>query len=148
MTATDNLRREHEAALEMSGRLFDLIKGYSGDRDAYGIEIQLSKLVGLLRIHLAHEDVQLYPELEASNDEGIARLARSYSAEMGGLATELEIFARHWSCSASIACSFEEFREEAHTLLLALAVRIEREDRYLYPLAEAATAVTRDRKAA
>ena len=136
MTITENLRRQHDAALCMSNRLFDLIEAYDGGRDAFDIAMQLNKLVGLLRIHLAQEDVAIYPELIASLDPAVARLARSYADEMGGLATELEIFALHWSCSASIVSSFDEFREEANALLLHLAVRIEREDRYLYPLVE------------
>jgi hemerythrin-like domain-containing protein len=139
MTATDNLRRQHDAALDMSNRLFDLMDSYDGGRDAFDIAMQLNKLVGLLRIHLAQEDVLLYPELIASNDSEVARLARAFANEMGGLATELEIFALHWSCSASIVSNFDEFREEANALLLHLAVRIEREDRYLYPLADAAS---------
>src|SRR5213075_3401705 len=111
MTATDDLRRQHDTALAMSDRLFDLMDGYDGGRDAYDIAMQLNKLVGLLRIHLAQEDVQLYPELIASKDQDVARLARPYAKEMGGLAIELEIFAQHWSCSAGIVRNFEEFRE-------------------------------------
>jgi hypothetical protein len=143
MTATDNLRHQHDAALAMSDRLFHLIDDHDGGRDAYAISMQLNKLVGLLRIHLAQEDVQIYPELVASRDPEVARLAMAYANEMGGLAIELEIFAQHWSCSASISGAFDEFREDANVLLLALAVRIEREDRYLYPLADAATAAPR-----
>jgi len=140
MAVTTNLRRQHDAALAMSDRLVDLMDSYDGGRDAYDIAMQLNRLVGLLRIHLAHEDVELYPELIASPDEEVARLARSYADEMGGLAIELEIFAQHWSCSAGIVSNFDEFREATSTLLLHLAVRIERENRYLYPLAdEAAT---------
>jgi len=137
MTVADNLRRQHDAALVMSGRLFDLIDSYAGGRDAFAIAMQLTRLVGLLRIHLAQEDVQLYPSLIASEDPEVAKLARIYAEEMGGLATELEIFAQHWSCSASIGGAFDEFREDAHMLLMALSVRIEREDRYLYPLVDA-----------
>ena len=62
--------------MAMSARLFDLMDEYSGDRDAYGIEMQLNKLLGLLRIHLAQEDVELYPELADSDDQQVARLAR------------------------------------------------------------------------
>jgi hypothetical protein len=143
MTATDSLRHQHDTALAMSDRLFDLMDGYDGGRDAYDIAMQLNKLVGLLRIHLAQEDVQLYPELIASQDKEVAKLARSYANEMGGLAIELEIFAQHWSCSAGIVSNFEEFREATSTLLLHLAVRIERENRHLYPLADAAAALKR-----
>ncbi len=131
----------------MSDRLFDLIESYDGGRDAFDIAMQLNKLVGLLRIHLAQEDLQIYPELAGSPDEKVARLARSYANEMGGLAIELEIFAKHWSCSASIVSHFDEFREAANILLLTLAVRIERENRYLYPLVEAMGTATNRRAA-
>ncbi len=138
MIFTEPLRREHEAALAISCGLFDLIERYPKERDAYAIVLQLNKLVGLLRIHFAHEDVGLYPALTALKGKRVAKLARSYSDEMGGLALEIEQFARNWASSAVIAIDFDEFRGEAHALLLALAVRIEREDRYLYPLADAA----------
>ena len=140
MSLTADLRNQHSDALAMFDRLFDLMDGYDGGRDAFEISLQMGKLVGLLRIHLAQEDVQLYPRLMASPDEQVARMARSYAAEMGDLAIELEIFAAHWSCSASIVSNFEEFRDDANSLLLQLAVRIEREDRHLYPLADAAAA--------
>ena len=136
MSLTDNLRQQHEDALAMSCRLFDLIDGYAGPADAYPIIMQLNRLIGRLRIHLAEEDIELYPRLTASGDASVARLAKRYVDEMGGLATDLELFARHWSCSASIVSSFEEFRTGANDMLIALAVRIEREDRYLYPLAD------------
>jgi hemerythrin-like domain-containing protein len=143
MTSTDNLRRQHDAALAMSDRLLDLMDSYDGGRDTYAIAMQLNRLVGLLRIHLAQEDVHLYPALAASGDPAVSQLALAYANEMGGQAIELEIFAQHWSCTASIAGAFDEFRKEADALLLAIAARIERENRYLYPLADAAAATQR-----
>ena len=76
------------------------------------------------------------PAMTGSADQKVARTAQSFVDEMGGLAIELECFARHWSCSASITASFDEFRDAANELVLKLAVRIERENRLLYPLAE------------
>lgn len=64
----------------------------------------------------------------------------TYAAEMGGLANELERFVRRWPSSAVIAGSFNEFADAARGMVLALAVRIERENRFLYPLAEAVAA--------
>ena len=136
MITTDNLRRQHDAANAMSSHLCDLIDSYRGHRDAEAITMQLSRLVGLLRIHLAQADVQIYAALAMSEDQAVARIAASHTNEMGDLAVDLETFARHWTCSASIAGRFDEFRDDAHALLMALAVRIEREDRILYPLAE------------
>lgn len=120
----------------MADRLVDLIDGYRCAADALPIAFQFNKLVGLLRIHLAQEDVQLYPDLMASGDHQVARLALTYVAEMGGLASELELFAQRWSSSAVISGAFAEFSEAARELILQLAFRIERENRHLYPLAE------------
>lgn len=138
MIKLDILRRQHEAALAMAQRLLELIDGHRPGNPGYAILMQLNRLYGVLRIHLVLEDVQLYPALAASPDPQVARAARQYVEEMGSLALDLEGFARHWSCSASIANNFAEFREAARDLMLALTVRIERENRHLYPLADAA----------
>ena len=144
MIKMDILRRQHEAALAMAERLLELVDGYESDAQVYPILMQFNRLFGILRVHLAHEDVQLYPALMASHDPEVARTAKAYFDEMGGLAAELECFARHWSCSASIAGNFQEFRDAAHELMLVLAVRIERENQYLYPLARAVADPRRD----
>jgi hypothetical protein len=136
MVNTEILRQQHDAALSMADRLIDLADNYKPATPAIPILMQLNRLLGLLRVHLAHEDVELYPRLIDSSDPNVARTAANYFAEMGGLATDLEYFSRHWSCSVSIAGNIDEFRHDLHELILALAVRIERENRYLYPLAE------------
>ena len=129
------LSNQHDAALGMADRLIELIDDYRCEEDALPIAVQFSKLVGLLCVHLAQEDVQLYPKLVASDDGKTAKLALAFVAEMGGLALELELLARRWSSSAVIAGDFAEFAEATRELILQLAVRIERENRYLYPLA-------------
>lgn len=136
MYATTELRNQHDAAMGMAEHLLDLIDAYRCEADALPIAVQITKLIGLLRVHLAQEDVQLYPELVASGDREIAKMALAYVAEMGGLAHELEQFARRWSSSAVIATDFADFAEAARELVLQLAFRIERENRYLYPLVE------------
>ena len=147
MIKLDLLRSQHDAALDMAQRLLGLIDGYRPGNSATPILMQLNRLLGLVRVHLAHEDVGLYPALIASPDPQVARTAQRFVEEMGGLAFDFEWFARRWSCSVSIAGDIDAFREGAHRLALALAIRIERENRYLYPLAEA-EARRQDRKAA
>jgi hypothetical protein len=136
MTELTDLRQQHDAALAMADRLIDLIDEYREEDDALPIAVQFSKLVGLLRVHFAQEDVLLYPALVASGDGEVARLALSYAAEMGALAHEIEGFVRRWSSSAVIAGDFPTFAAAARELVLALAVRIERENRFLYPTAD------------
>jgi hemerythrin-like domain-containing protein len=148
MIKLDILRHQHEAALDMAQRLLELIEGYKAGTPAHSLLTQLNRLYGVLRLHLAHEDVELYPALMASTDPKVARTAKLFADEMGGLALDVECFARHWSCSASIASNFQEFREAAQDLIIALAARIERENQYLYPLADAALASRERRDAA
>jgi hemerythrin-like domain-containing protein len=136
MIKLHDLRCEHEAALDMAQRLLELIDAYQPGQPGFSILMQLNRLYGLLRIHLAHEDVELYPRLIASADPKVARTVQLYLGEISGLADHMESFARHWSCSASITSNFVEFRDAAHDLVLSLVVRIEREERHLYPLAE------------
>lgn len=144
MVRIDILRRQHDAALDMAQRLLDLIDSYQAGTPALPILMQLNRLYGVLRVHLALEDIELYPALASSGDPQVARTARAYVDEMGDLAINLECFAQHWSCSASIASNFAEFREAAQDLMLALVVRIERENRHLYPLAEVDAGSHRD----
>ena len=137
MVKIDILRAQHDEALAMADRLIELADHYDPRSAGIPLLMQFNRLLGLLRVHLAHEDVELYPALTASRDPLVARTAQRFVDEMGGMAIELECFARRWSSSASIAGNIEEFREGAHTLMLTLAVRIERENRILYPLVEA-----------
>jgi len=136
MTSMDLLRDQHDAVMAMAQRLLDLIDDYRPGMPGYPILMQLNRLYGILRVHLAQEDVVVYPRLLASSDPAIAGKARAFVDEIGDLAIHLECFARHWSTSASIVTRFAEFREAAQELVMRLAVRIELETRELYPLAE------------
>ena len=137
MIKIDHLRSQHDDALAMAERLLDLVDQFDRRSAAIPVLMQLNRLLGLLRVHLALEEVQLSPLLMASPDSKVARTARRHADERDQLAIDLECFARSWPGAESIAANFDRFRDAAHQLVLALAVRIERENLYLYPLAEA-----------
>ena len=137
MFKIDLLRSQHDDVLAMADRLLQLVDHYDRRKAAIPIVMQLNRLLGLLRVHLAHEEIQLYPTLIASSDAEVVRTGQRHVDEMRGLAGDFESFARRWPCSDSIGGNLEEFRQAVRHLLLALAVRIERENLYLYPLAEA-----------
>lgn len=136
MNRTEILRGQHESAMVMAHRLLELIEAFRPGHCVQPILDQVSRLHGILRVHLAQEDIELYPSLLASHDLAVASLARQFVDEMGSLAIDLECFARHWSSPAGISANFAEFSEAAHDLLVRLAVRIELEDRQLYPLVD------------
>ena len=135
MYALTELRNQHDAAMCIADNLIELIDDYQCEADALLIAFQFNKLTGVLRVHLAQEDVQLYPRLIASDDPKTAKLALTYVSEMGDLANQLEVYARRWSSSTVIATGFANFAEATRELVLQLAFRIERENQHLYPLA-------------
>jgi hypothetical protein len=56
---------------------------------------------------------------------------------MGGLAQTYGEFVKQWSFAAKIAGDPEGFRNQANIVFKALHQRVQRENRELYPLAEA-----------
>lgn len=136
MSVTSHLRRQHDAALEQVQAMLALMDAYRPGADAFHLALSVARLLGLLRVHLAQEDVGLYPALQQCGDAEAAMIAARFVAEMGGLARDVEDYVRKWSSSAAIAADFAGFRDDSLNLFAALDARIERENTILYPLAE------------
>jgi hypothetical protein len=96
-----------------------------------------SRLSGLLVAHLKAEDWVLYPPLLESKDPEIARVARNFVDEMGGLASAYSIFMEKWD-ALSIQADWTHYQKEARGIADALDNRIVRENRELLPLVEQA----------
>jgi len=123
----------------MAASILSLVSSYRDEYDAIPIARLIGKLNVLLRVHLAYEDTVLYPLMMRSGDGEAAALAHLFAEETGSIAPQFEDFVRRWSGPTAIDAMFDAFREEATTLLAALAARIERENDLLYPLAEQVT---------
>ena len=136
MTRTDRLHLQHDVAEQLVARIVAQMDHFEGRNDAYRISVNLAKLLGVLRVHLAQEDLYLYPAMMKSDDEVAATLARRFADEMGDLAEQFEQFATCWSASAAIVGRIEQFRAEARAIFGALTIRIARENDELYPLAK------------
>ena len=140
MSRTANLRRQHDAAVVIVGELSTLIAARPGieARDgAFQATLLLAKLTGLLRIHFAQEDRQLYPSLMASGRGGVAEVARRFFEEMGSLGPTYGEFVQRWTSATDILSDPRAFRRESKAIFAALADRITRENEQLYPLADA-----------
>ena len=137
MTHTDELRRQHDAAIQLMAGISGQIGAYRGPDDAYRLTLGVAQLIGLMRLHLTIEDGHLYPRLFGSDHAPTAALARRFAREMGDLADQLEEYARRWSSSAGITARFTEFGDETARLFAALGTRIRCENQQLYPLADA-----------
>lgn len=139
MAHTAELRRQHDAASQAMAGISLQILAYRGRDDAYRLTLGVAQLLGLLRIHLAEEDMYLYPQLINAGDRRTAEMARRFADEMGDIAGRLEEFAMRWSTSAMIDARFDEFRQETRAIFAALETRIRRENQQLYPLADRLT---------
>ncbi|TZG26189.1 hemerythrin domain-containing protein [Sphingomonas montanisoli] len=139
MSRTANLRRQHDDAVAIVGEFNALLAGRPGieTRDgAFQATLLLAKLTGLLRIHFAQEDRQLYPSLMASGGRA-AMIARRFVDEMGDLGPTYGAFAQRWESAARILSDPRGFRRESKAVFTALADRITRENEQLYPIADA-----------
>ncbi len=138
MTKTSNLRRQHDAALDLVADIRDVMAAYRGERDAFALSLRLAKLTAVLRIHFAQEDKYLYPTLMTCGDAQVRETACAFVEEMGEIGPAYEAFVSRWKNSDMIAADIKGFRSHATAIFDALATRVERENEILYPLADAA----------
>lgn len=129
------LQSQHEACLAI---VQDIVarSRYIADRAAaVEITLMMARLTGILRIHLALEDEILYPALRKSSDPRTAEIGERYWREMGGLADIFLDFVERWKRADTLLAEQAKFRSESATVFKALADRIEKEHREIYPLA-------------
>jgi len=137
MARTDNFRKQHVEILSIAREINQQLGSQLTEEEATTIRRQLSKMHGLVGLHLAMEDQTLYPSMLSSTNSEARKLAEQYSTEMGGLAGAFDAHMKKWLRSASISKSAEEFTEETRGIFNALSKRIHRENTQLYPAADA-----------
>ena len=88
---------------------------------------------GLLVAHLRDEDELLYPKLIAAQDSEVRRTAETWLEDMGGILGAWIAYRDQWTPDDVLA-NTDRFRAATTGILGALAMRIENENRELYPL--------------
>lgn len=136
LALTDSLRRQNHSASLLALRLRDLVDHYQGGGDAYRVTLQLTRLHGLLRLHLVDGQNALHPAMLGSGDARLGSMAREMQEQGGCLAEGFERFMVRWSSSALIGSDFATFRAELGEVLDQIEARIHREDNELYPLVD------------
>ena len=130
----ERLRAEHAALVTLSGFLMDMVTAPHPPRAT-----ELASVRGMLRDtltrHLKCEDWALYPKLQARGDPGLSRLAKEFVEEMGHIASDFAAYDARWTQQA-VDTDWPGFCAETTGMLHALAMRIEREDEDIYPVAE------------
>ena len=136
MSITENLRKQHHELLEIAARLTRELDEHALSRNASTARTTLSQFSGKLKVHLNMEDRSLYPRLIGSESETVRDTARSFIAEIGGIGEAFLKYLDRWPNSSSIQREPKEFIRETRDILSAVAKRIDKENRDLYPLVD------------
>lgn len=141
MQATAELRREHALILDQAS----VLSGLASSRMTRDIAVQTHERIAaidrLLVDHLTREDTWLYPSLMAADDHDVRLTAGGCFEDMGGILGAWVSYRDHWS-AANMLAGPERFRTATDGVIGALAIRIERENRELYPLMDDLVAAT------
>lgn len=137
-------RKQHDELVELLGRLAPSLTAEAARDRPDGARRALSQLWGKLTIHLAMEDDVLYPRLTKCGDALAEAKARSFAEEMGPLRARFEEFLARWT-ELKIGDDPAGFAAETQQVIKALATRVDRENRELYPLADRVLAIGRPR---
>jgi hypothetical protein len=131
----EQFKREHVDLLAAVTALRELVQ--SGVQEhAQAILGQLVNMSAAIKLHLAAEDRVLYPALVNAADPQVAQTGKRFQDEMGDLAQVYGAFVSRWNLAAKIGGDPEGFRSDANNVFKALHLRVQRENRELYPLAE------------
>jgi iron-sulfur cluster repair protein YtfE (RIC family) len=135
MSDIGKLRQEHAQLIGIVRKLAEVVSARSAPPPMLLFELR-QELSSTLIAHLKSEDWVLYPKLLASSERDIAAAARSFSDEMGGLAGAYMAYVDRWTAT-SIMVDWAGYCADSRRIIEALTIRIERENRELYPMLEA-----------
>ncbi len=135
MSFTQKLRDEHAQIIETL-KEFEAAMAQAEPPPPAALFGLRNRLTHVLIAHLKAEDWLLYPDLLASDRPYVAEAARHLIHEMGGLAEAYNAYTRQWTAQA-IAADWEGYRRDSAVVIRMLRKRVAREDRELYPLADA-----------
>lgn len=134
MIRLNNLNNQHENIKNEMVILEKEINKTINAINAREAALHISKLAGLLNIHLLEEDKFLYPGLMKCGDKELQDMANKYNNEMGYLASEYTKYKNNYNISSNINENVERFITETNKILEVLKLRIQKEENELYHL--------------
>jgi hypothetical protein len=128
---TSIYRRQHDELGRLVGALAAILEtGTPAD-----LRTALARLAGVLKVHLAMEDKNMYPRLLEHADPGVRSLATEYRRTMSDLAPAFTSYYDRWSETA-IERDRRGFAEATKGIAAALAARISLENDNLYAMVD------------
>jgi hemerythrin-like domain-containing protein len=140
MSNEQMLRKQHQGLHQMANELEKSLAAPDPRARLQTAILWLSRMTGLLALHLALEDKVLYPQLIGRGEGEAESRLRGFVAEVGGLKADFEAYRRRWARPAAMESDWEAFARETRVFLDGLRSRIRLEDKEVYVLMEKAGA--------
>lgn len=130
-----------EKMVEAHKNIYSIISDIQKDsnnveENAANIAKSVSRLAGVLKIHLMNEDEFLYPAMKKSSDAKLKAKAERFQNEMGGLSGDFMTFKDKYNTKLKLIQQKDVAEKEIKAMCDTILVRMHKEDNDLYPLAK------------
>lgn len=133
---TDNFRKQHAEILTIAREINPLLSDTLTQAAAASILPLMSRLAGVVTLHLAMEDKSLYPQMTAHAAPSVRAISQRYSDEMGSLAAAFGAYMTNWQTTPQMMADPAAFSADSKAVINALSKRIHLEDTELYGLVD------------
>ncbi|AGA68351.1 hypothetical protein Desdi_0826 [Desulfitobacterium dichloroeliminans LMG P-21439] len=130
----DLLKKQHTNIRQLVQEIDQEINSGNLEQKAFDLSLKISKLSGILVLHLKSEDDYLYPNLKGSANEEMRKTAQQLYSEMGTLAADFMKYKSTYMSATKIKDNIPEFQEASKKIISALTKRLDTEDRRIYQL--------------
>ena len=131
---TSPFRKQHDGILEIIAIILNILDPETIKNNSHGIRKQITKLAGVVKVHLVLEDNSLYPVLANNENRVLKETSAQFMEEMGSISNSFNAYLEKWSTVSSIKSETRLFITETQSLLDSLKSRIERENDSFYKL--------------
>lgn len=128
----DNLNRQHATIMNEIDFIENELNKGKISINISDTALHISKLAGLLKIHLLEEDKFLYPNLLNNSDEEMKKLTEGYNQEMGNIAEDYTVYKNSYNVASKISKDLDQFVIDSKRILKILKERMSKEDKELY----------------
>jgi hemerythrin-like domain-containing protein len=125
---TELYRRQHGEIL----RHLDALDKLAAAAPEQEVCLELSRLGGVVKLHLNLEDKNLYPRMLEHGDPAVRATAEDFQRTMSDLAPIYVAFHEKWIRAGAVDSNRSQFAAEFRTVRDALRQRIDKENRGLY----------------
>lgn len=128
----ENYLEQHRSVRKSISEIDDLVRKRKIEETASDIATGISRVAGMLKVHLASEDRYLYPELQKHESHHVKRMAEDYQKEMGGFIHTFTEFKDKYNTRGKLLANSVHFENEYREVAQKLELRIRKEESELY----------------